>query len=272
MTKKKFQNLQIDFEKYIKSREKDLEKNFDKTFKEIKSELLKVYDKYEVDNLLNYDELRKYNRLKKLDAYIASTIASNAKVNKKVMEDIFKEVVDRTEKKSFKIIDGKVRLKPIKRNFDTKALIHKEVAGKAWEERLRHHSANFMYDVHGIVRQGLEQGDSYTTMAKRVKEKFGKKVNKELFLVRTEAGRIQEFTKFETMKEVNKQVELVKVWRTMKDEKVRPTHKKMEGVEVDFDEEFILPSGATCLVPKGTGVADEDTRCRCFVEYKIKDI
>lgn len=127
-----------------------------------------------------------------------------------------------------------------------------------------------MYDVHGIVRQGLEQGDSYTTMAKAVKKKFGKEVSKELFLVRTEAGRIQEFTKFETMKEVDKQVELVKVWRTMQDEAVRNTHQAMEGVEVGMNEEFVLPSGATCLTPKGTGVPEEDCRCRCYVEYKIK--
>lgn len=263
--------MQIEFEKYIKSREKELANNFNDTYKDIREELLKIYNKYEVNNQIDLDELRKYNRLNKLDDIILSSIAANSLLNKKAINKILNDVVDKTEKESFGVINNMVAIKPVKRTFDTKALVHKEVAGKAWEERLKHHTANFMYDVHGIVRQGLEQGDSYTTMAKAVKKKFGKEVNKELFLVRTEARRIQEFTKFETMKEVDKQVELVKVWRTMQDEAVRSTHQPMEGVEVGMNDEFVLPSGATCLTPAGTGVPEEDCRCRCYVEYKVAD-
>lgn len=261
--------MQIEFEKYIKSREKELASNFNDTYKDIRKELLKIYNKYEVDNKIDFDELRKYNRLNKLDDIILSSIAANSLLNKKAINKLLNDVVDKTEKDSFGVINSRATINPIKRKFDTKALVHKEVAGKAWEERLKHHTANFMYDVHGIVRQGLEQGDSYTTMAKAVKKKFGKEVKKELFLVRTEARRIQEFTKFETMKEVDKQVGLVKVWHTMKDEAVRSTHQAMEGVEVGMDEEFTLPSGATCLTPTGTGLPEEDCNCRCFIEYKV---
>lgn len=261
--------MQIEFERYIKSREKELANNFNDTYNDIRKELLKIYNKYEVDNKIDLDELRKYDRIKKLDDIVLSSIAANSLLNKKAINKILNDVVDKTEKESFGVINNMAAIKPVKRTFDTKALVHKEVAGKAWEERLKHHTANFMYDVHGIVRQGLEQGDTYTTMAKNVKKKFGKEVNKELFLVRTEARRIQEFTKFETMKEVDKQVELVKVWRTMQDEAVRDTHQAMEGVEVGMNDEFVLPSGATCLTPTGTGLPEEDCNCRCFIEYKV---
>ena len=263
--------MQIEFEKDLKTKEKDLIKNFDACYKDIKKELLEIYDKYEVDNAVDVDELRKYDRIKKLDDTIFSIIAENGSLNKKTMRDILNYVVDKTEKESLKTIEGSTKyvINPIKRSFDTQGLINKEVAGKAWGERLKHHTANFMYDVHGIVRQGLEQGDTYTTMAKNVKKKFGKEVKKELSLVRTEARRVQEFTKFETMKEVDKQVGLVKVWHTMKDEEVRSTHQAMEGVEVGMDEEFTLPSGATCLTPTGTGLPEEDCNCRCFIEYKV---
>ncbi len=260
--------MQIEFERYIKSREKELADNFDDTYKDIKKELLKIYNKYEVNNQIDLDELRKYNRLKKLDDIILSSMAANSLLNKKAINKILNDVIDKTEKESFGVINNRVTIQPIKRSFDTQALVNKEVAGKAWEERLKHHTANFMYDVHGIVRQGLEQGDTYTTMARNVKKKFGKEVKKELSLVRTEARRVQEFTKFETMKEVDKQVGLVKVWHTMKDEAVRSTHQAMEGVEVGMDEEFTLPSGATCLTPTGTGVPEEDCNCRCYCEYK----
>lgn len=268
---KNFKEMQIEFERYIKSREKELANNFKDTFEDVRKELLKIYEKYEVDNKIDFDELRKYNRLKKFDDIVLSSIAANSLLNKKATNKILNDVINKTEKESLEIVNTQVTIQAIKRNFDTKALINKEVAGKAWEERLKHHTANFMYDVHGIVRRGLEQGDSYTTMARNVKKKFRKEVKKELFLVRTEARRIQEFTKFETMREVDKQVGLVKIWHTMKDEAVRSTHQAMEGVEVELDEEFELPSGATCLTPTGTGIPEEDCNCRCFVEYKVAD-
>lgn len=268
---KNFKEMQIEFERYIKSREKELANNFKDTFEDVRKELLKIYEKYEVDNKIDFDELRKYNRLKKFDDIVLSSIAANSLLNKKATNKILNDVINKTEKESLEIVNKQVTIQAIKRSFDTKALISKEVAGKAWEERLKHHTANFMYDVHGIVRRGLEQGDSYTTMARNVKKKFRKEVKKELFLVRTEARRIQEFTKFETMREVDKQVGLVKIWHTMKDEAVRSTHQAMEGVEVGMDEEFELPSGATCLTPTGTGIPEEDCNCRCFVEYKVAD-
>lgn len=65
----------------------------------------------------------------------------------------------------------------------------------------------------------------------------------------------------------NDNVKVFKVWHTMGDEAVRDTHDAMEGVKVLYDEDFILPSGAKCQYPKGTGVAAEDINCRCYVEY-----
>lgn len=46
----------------------------------------------------------------------------------------------------------------------------------------------------------------------------------------------------------------------------------MEGVKVQYNEEFVLPSGATCLYPKDTGVPSEDINCRCYVEYVTETV
>lgn len=37
---------------------------------------------------------------------------------------------------------------------------------------------------------------------------------------------------------------------------------------MELEEEFVLPSGATCLYPKDTGFPEEDINCRCYCEYK----
>lgn len=46
----------------------------------------------------------------------------------------------------------------------------------------------------------------------------------------------------------------------------------MEGVKVQYNEEFVLPSGARCLYPKDTGVPSEDINCRCYVEYVTETV
>lgn len=46
----------------------------------------------------------------------------------------------------------------------------------------------------------------------------------------------------------------------------------MEGVRVRFDEPFILPSGASAMYPKASGVGSEDINCRCYVEYVTETV
>ncbi len=68
----------------------------------------------------------------------------------------------------------------------------------------------------------------------------------------------------------------------MKDERVRPAkqkgrnkqydHRKMDGVAVKIDEEFILPSGAKTMAPGQSGVAGEDINCRCYLSYELRKV
>lgn len=123
--------------------------------------------------------------------------------------------------------------------------------------------------MHGIIHQGLDNGDTYTTTARKLKERFGKDIGNTMRIARTESARVLEDSKYQAFEDLanNENVQVFKVWHTMGDEAVRDTHDAMEGVKVPYDEDFILPSGAKCQYPKGTGVAAEDINCRCYVEY-----
>lgn len=63
-----------------------------------------------------------------------------------------------------------------------------------------------------------------------------------------------------------------KVWSSTMDGRTRDSHTKMNGVTVDFDEPFTMPSGNRMMRPGDTslGAGGEDViNCRCMVVFKV---
>ncbi len=59
----------------------------------------------------------------------------------------------------------------------------------------------------------------------------------------------------------------VKIWRTQNDDKVRESHRAMEGVAVPIDSPFIVNGERLRLPSDPNGSLEETANCRCFVEY-----
>ncbi len=268
--KSNFKNLQKQIEKLLKARENELIENYTAGYKKLTKEIEQAYKKYEKNGEISLDDFRKYGRLKKIEHDTALIILSIYQANDKLIDRTLREIISITRKGSFEIINDKVSITPISKSFNITGVVNAEVAGRIWTERTKHYGDNFVYDLHSIIKQGLERGDTYTTMAQNLEDKFGKELNNPLRIARTEAHRVQEYTKYETMREIGQKVQLTKTWRTMKDERVRHSHQAMEVVEVGLDEEFTLPSGVTCQYPRDSGYPEEDINCRCWVEYRIK--
>lgn len=258
---KKFLKIQQSYERLIKKKEKGIAQNYGRSFKRLRKEVEKIYDDAEKDGELNYSR----EDVAKLDKKTADIMLDLYRTNTGAIENTLKQIAQDTREAS--VADSIV---PIKKTFDPSRVIHKEVAGRIWTERIDHYGDNFVYDVHSIIKAGLERGDTYTTMGKSLRDRFGSDVGNVARIARTEGARVLEDTKFDTFSEINKnsKIKMMKVWRTMQDEAVRSTHQAMEGVEVELEEEFVLPSGATCLYPKDTGFPEEDINCRCYCEYK----
>ena len=257
-----FLELQKSYERLLKKKEKGVVQNYKESYKKLRRKLEKAYDKFEKDGDLKYSK----KDIAKLDKDTASIMISLYKDNEKLIKSTLKEIFNKTKESSIN-----QAIVPIKKEFNPEKVIEKEVAGRIWTERIKHYGNNFVYDVHSIIKAGLERGDTYTTMSKDLRKKFGKNIGNTVRIARTEGARVVEDTKFRTFEEINKnsKVKVIKIWHTMQDEAVRDTHQAMEGVEVGFDEEFILPSGASAMYPKASGVASEDINCRCYCEYKV---
>lgn len=154
-------------------------------------------------------------------------------------------------------------------------------------DRLEKHRKEIVYDIKQNITVGLMNGDRYTTMANRIKQSVDGDYKKAIRIARTETHRVREAGNHDAavlvngaLKDSTTGLQMVKTWRTMKDEWVRPAkakgrnrqynHRKMDGVTVPVDEEFVLPSGAKTKAPGQSGVAGEDINCRCYLSYGLQ--
>lgn len=156
-------------------------------------------------------------------------------------------------------------------------------------DRLEKHRKEIVYDIKQNITVGLMNGDRYTTMANRIKQSVDGDYKKAIRIARTETHRVREAGNHDAavsangaLKDSTTGLQMVKTWRTMKDERVRPAkakgrnrqynHRKMDGVTVPVDEEFVFPSGAKTKAPGQSGVAGEDINCRCYLSYGLQKL
>jgi len=60
---------------------------------------------------------------------------------------------------------------------------------------------------------------------------------------------------------------LIKIWATVGDEKVRDTHYYLEGTSSPIDGYFYTFDGDKALYPSGFEKAENNANCRCWLEY-----
>jgi hypothetical protein len=98
-------------------------------------------------------------------------------------------------------------------------------------------------------------------------------------IARTEAGRMVNEGRRIGLLQALMQAQLdpanvAKTWRSMRDNRVRPTHKHGSGLDgqtvIGMDTPFISPSGATLRYPHDPQAPFSETaNCRCFVIYSL---
>lgn len=264
-----FEDLSKSVERLVKKRESGTMENYKLSYRKLRNKLQIIYLGYEREDGVNISK----RELRKLDKETAKIMIDMYRENKKATENTLKDIFD----KAFETVNNtteKYNIEAVSRNIDPTKVINKEVAGHIWTERIDKYGSDFIYDVHGIIHHGMTNGETFTSMAKKLRDRFGKDIGNTVRIARTEGARVLEDSKYESMKDIaeNESVQVFKVWHTMGDEAVRETHEAMEGVRVRFDEPFILPSGASAMYPKASGVASEDINCRCYVEYVTETV
>ena len=262
---RQFQELQNQMLRLEKLGQREIKKNYKKVLDELRLTMAKLYELYEEEGILAMQDMTKYNRLQKLDQEVNTLISNLYKGNSKVVKGTLEGIAQETYSNSIAIVKGQKQLKGIPLEFDVKKVINEDMAGLKWTERMGKHRADAIWEVQSEIKQGLSKGDTYSTMAKRLKDTLETDINKANTIIRTEGHRVLGAAKEESFSEIEKAGVLFnEIWLSSKDERVRSSHQSMDGQTIKRGELFVSPSGAEGPGPGLMGSAADDINCRCI--------
>ena len=246
--------------------------NHKKVLDKLRNIMTRLYEEHENEGKLTYDEMTKYNRLKKLDNEISALIDNLYQDSAKLIREHLKSIVEETSLYTIETIERatKRRLKAIVKAVDVGKTINDDMAGLKWPERMGKHRADVIWDIQKEIKRGLAQGDTYGTMSKRLKKELEVSQSKANVIIRTEGHRVHAQAKTESLDSIAKHgIKMTKKWVSSKDERVRSQHAEMNGVVVPYEDDFILPDGAKGPAPGLIGQPQHDINCRCIMTIDI---
>lgn len=284
-------------------READAEKEIRKLYKAMLKDLQvfvsEAYVKYAKDDKLTFALLQEagYNArfLEEIEKHINVTTPKATKELRKLVEETYTMAYDG-------MVDGVIKVEAgaaLDETFAnalaiTPEQIKKVVKNPIMEVALEKNRKDIIYDIKQVVAVGLMNGDRYTTMAHRISEKVDGAFYKSVRIARTEAHRVREAGNIDAAVNVDEELQkgnsgfrMVKVWKTMKDERVRPqrrrkgkggwstkmgkgaNHMILDGQMVLSTELFDLLDGNKAMAPGQSGIAGHDINCRCYVSYAM---
>jgi len=238
----------------------------------LRKELATAYEKYaDEDGKLTQEEMVKYDRLKKLDKTIESVVKELYKDTSAEIRASLRGVARTTADGTISLLEQQTgrKVRGIAKDLDVNKLINTEMAGLKWTERMNKSRADTIWNIQREIKAGLSQGDTYGTMAKRLKKEIDSSAGKAMQIVRTEGHRVKSQAVVESLESVAKRVKMTKTWHSSRDERTRESHLRMHGMTVPFEEDFILPDGTRTEAPGLTGVAEHDINCRCIMTVDI---
>lgn len=279
------QRLNKLIESIIAKSEKNIVVNYAKTLEGLRTSIRKLCDKYaDKDSKLSFAQMNKGNRLNDFEKDITQNIAKLYKNNSNLIKATLDNVFITTKDKTIDSVEAnkpkKVKsLLSIKKEIDIDKTVNEKMAGLHWSERMGHHRNNVIYNVNSTLKAGLAQGSTYKEMSDVLSKSLNGDVLQPMRIIRTESARVYSSTKMQSLDKCAKAgIEMVKIWHSVKDERVRTQHSQMDGVTVDYEDDFTLPDGTKTKAPCLSGVAKHDIHCRCFITtdlkefYKDKDI
>lgn len=120
--------------------------------------------------------------------------------------------------------------------------------------------------VERVVNQGLAEGWTTAEMQAAIKGLPEMSAGRALTVARTESGRtVTEGTNAALQQAVTIGAKVKRRWVSARDAATRPSHRALEGVEVNVGEPWTLAGGTPTQGPGQSGVAKEDINCRCAV-------
>lgn len=195
-----------------------------------------------------------------LDNVLTKSLTKEAKSNyKKTLDELKKKI-----KKGFP--NENLSEKMIEKE------LNKTIGGRTLKQRLKLGSNNLyknasksMQDnILKNIREHVDKGESIDKMTRDIKKILDTDTYKARRIARTESHRMNEYSNYEGMQEMQKIAPFKREWLSTNDGRTREDHRHLNGKFEDKDGYFRI-GGMMAKYPSDFGIASQDIHCRCTV-------
>lgn len=238
--------------------------NYKSSLIDIKKKLSEYLNRYEG---LSFQEHLKVDRLKSLMKQINMVLDNLYDTNSSIIVDHAKNSYDKAYNGLFyqlEVENGLILDFTMLNPKVVEKAIQMPIEGLRLSERLYDkHLYNLKLKTKGAITKGLIDGSGYREIAKDISNIGVADYKQSLRIAITEGNRLRSLAREDSYQEASKLgIGLKKRWLSTLDHKTRDTHRALDGVTIDIDEEFEI-RGYKALQPRLFGVASEDINCRC---------
>ena len=236
--------------------ESDLEKVFALRLKSILFQITEMYRKYDKNGELSFTELNKYNRFQKEMKLISDLLTEG-----------YKEIIKKIPKlPTFANMGFSIPSVGV-----IKQAIMNPIAELALPKMFEAHRDEIVRKINIEIAQGLIAGEGYSLIAKRLERQLGFASKKARLVARTEVGRSRSIAAEKVLEQASEYAKMTKVWASMLDQRVRTSHRFLDGKDADKNGLFHYKSNKTTAprLWKGPDSAALSIQCRCVLIMKV---
>jgi len=275
-----------------------------KTEEQAVKELTELYEraKRDLDNMVRSeiardteDSLRRASRFESLMAQIdeevariqsvtASTIVTGQRTTYQSTYERLAYEYEKAVNLEFVTGDFTERLNfaPLNRDAIQEALFNPQVAGRTisptqFNDIMTAQRLALQSDIRAMVANIIATGQDLKELADQLETIFlalgdtvDKAKNRALMTARTELLKAYSYAQYDAdMQAVESGIKISRIWQTARDERVRSSHRAMDGQKAQFRADgssfFIYPNGIQTPAPRIAGMAGDVINCRCYV-------
>ena len=276
MSETRFTKMKEELERLSDEKEKAIAGRYATLLKDIKDLVDVQYEQYEEDGSLTYEEMVKFDRLKKLESSIIEAINDQDRAMRNEIRAHLKGQYTEAYYQTAFILEteAKARLSYAKVEEETILdALNNDFTGLTLNERLSKRRRDLILNMRASIVKGLHDGASYRTMVKAIKGELENDLVKAQRIVRTESKRLRESGKLKSVKHAaEKGVIMTKTWKTVQDSRVRDRHRRLNGETVPGVDGVFEVAGREAEAPGQFGRASLDVNCRCYLTYEIQEV
>lgn len=122
------------------------------------------------------------------------------------------------------------------------------------------------------ISRGISIGLFYKDIARNIRNRTNNlNIGRSKVIAQTEGHRVGQQASFDCLKRsVEAGANVLKQWDSSLDNKVRDTHRMLDGQIRELDEPFVNIYGEEAMFPSDFGIAREDVNCRCVMLHRAR--